>query len=329
MSAGSITHFILGFVILYLMAVTMGLPNLAGRRPDRAGAGLDLLRPAGHDEDQADRQVTRRARRRPVRPAEAAGLQAGDKVLSVGGKPIADLGPTCSTAVQVTSGRDAVRGRARRPAACARPSTCRGCSARPHRRAPTTVGMIGALAACAVARPRSTARSPRVGATFSFTGTHVRRDGAAARQVPREASRRVVTRDLRRRARPEHAGQRRRREPDRRRGRRARLWVLFFFLLASLNFFIGVFNLLPLLPLDGGHIAVVCTSASATGSALAGQGGRRPGRLHEAVRDHDGPGARRRRGDALTVTADIVNPIRMPSSATTRGSVLREDRRIA
>jgi len=34
------------------------------------------------------------------------------------------------------------------------------------------------------------------------------------------------------------------------------VWVLFFFLLASLNFFIGVFNLLPLLPLDGGHIAV-------------------------------------------------------------------------
>ena len=29
MSAGSVTHFILGFVVLYLMAVTMGLPNLA------------------------------------------------------------------------------------------------------------------------------------------------------------------------------------------------------------------------------------------------------------------------------------------------------------
>ncbi len=28
-------------------------------------------------------------------------------------------------------------------------------------------------------------------------------------------------------------------------------------LLALLNFFVGVFNLLPLLPLDGGHLAVV------------------------------------------------------------------------
>ena len=34
------------------------------------------------------------------------------------------------------------------------------------------------------------------------------------------------------------------------------LWEYFVLLLALLNFFVGVFNLLPLLPLDGGHIAV-------------------------------------------------------------------------
>src|SRR5437764_7295339 len=33
MSAGSITHFMLGFVVLYLMAVTMGLPSLAPAGP--------------------------------------------------------------------------------------------------------------------------------------------------------------------------------------------------------------------------------------------------------------------------------------------------------
>jgi RIP metalloprotease RseP len=33
LAAGSITHFILGFVILYLMAVTMGLPNLSPTSP--------------------------------------------------------------------------------------------------------------------------------------------------------------------------------------------------------------------------------------------------------------------------------------------------------
>ncbi|MTE12900.1 M50 family metallopeptidase [Nocardia aurantiaca] len=34
-------------------------------------------------------------------------------------------------------------------------------------------------------------------------------------------------------------------------------WPLFILTLASLNFFLGAFNLLPLLPLDGGHMAVV------------------------------------------------------------------------
>lgn len=35
------------------------------------------------------------------------------------------------------------------------------------------------------------------------------------------------------------------------------LWDMFFMMLASLNFFLALFNLVPLPPLDGGHIAVV------------------------------------------------------------------------
>jgi membrane-associated protease RseP (regulator of RpoE activity) len=34
------------------------------------------------------------------------------------------------------------------------------------------------------------------------------------------------------------------------------LWVMFWFFLAQLNFVLGVVNLLPLLPFDGGHIAI-------------------------------------------------------------------------
>jgi membrane-associated protease RseP (regulator of RpoE activity) len=33
---------------------------------------------------------------------------------------------------------------------------------------------------------------------------------------------------------------------------------LFLLLIASLNLFVGLLNLVPLLPLDGGHLAVVC-----------------------------------------------------------------------
>ena len=90
------------------------------------------------------------------------------------------------------------------------------------------------------------------------------------------------------------------------------LWEYFVLLLALLNFFVGVFNLLPLLPLDGGHIAV---------------------NLYERVRDT----VRARLGkpkmppvdytrllpltyfvilvggavSLLTLAADIVNPIRL------------------
>jgi membrane-associated protease RseP (regulator of RpoE activity) len=34
------------------------------------------------------------------------------------------------------------------------------------------------------------------------------------------------------------------------------IWVAFWFFLAQLNFVLGAINLIPLLPLDGGHIAI-------------------------------------------------------------------------
>ncbi len=87
---------------------------------------------------------------------------------------------------------------------------------------------------------------------------------------------------------------------------------MFLILLASLNFFMGVFNLLPLLPLDGGHIAVGWYE-----------------RVRDVVRGLRGRAAggpvdyNRLTGVTLvlvligavvmvlTVTADIVNPVRL------------------
>lgn len=89
-------------------------------------------------------------------------------------------------------------------------------------------------------------------------------------------------------------------------------WSIFFSLLASLNFFLALFNLVPLPPLDGGHIAVV---------------------LYESVRDR----IRRLRGlppggpvnyeklmpltytmaalllgvGVLVIIADVTNPVRL------------------
>jgi membrane-associated protease RseP (regulator of RpoE activity) len=89
-----------------------------------------------------------------------------------------------------------------------------------------------------------------------------------------------------------------------------REWPSFLLLLAALNFFVGVFNLLPLLPLDGGHIAIAWFERAR--SWLYGRLGRAdPGRVdyyklmpvtYVVILIFGG-------FFLLTVAADIVNPI--------------------
>jgi membrane-associated protease RseP (regulator of RpoE activity) len=87
-------------------------------------------------------------------------------------------------------------------------------------------------------------------------------------------------------------------------------WVVF---LAAVNFFIGVFNLLPLLPLDGGHLAIAWFE-KARSWVYAVFGKPDPGRVdyykmmpltYLVIVIMGG-------FLLLTVTADIVNPIRLP-----------------
>jgi membrane-associated protease RseP (regulator of RpoE activity) len=91
------------------------------------------------------------------------------------------------------------------------------------------------------------------------------------------------------------------------------LWQVFFLLLASLNFFVGVFNLLPLLPLDGGHIAVVWYERirdwlrKVRGKSAAGPVDYTKLSAITLVFVFLGAAV-----TLLTVTADIVNPLRIP-----------------
>lgn len=87
-------------------------------------------------------------------------------------------------------------------------------------------------------------------------------------------------------------------------------WEIALLIIAGLNFFVGVFNLLPLLPLDGGHIAIAWFERARTW--LYGKLGKNdPGRvdyyklmpLTYAVILVFGAFT------LLTVTADVVNPI--------------------
>ena len=84
-------------------------------------------------------------------------------------------------------------------------------------------------------------------------------------------------------------------------------------LLAAINFFVGVFNLLPLLPLDGGHIAIAWFER-ARSWVYARLGKPDPGRVdyykmmpltYVVILIFAG-------FFLLTVTADIVNPVQLP-----------------
>jgi len=92
------------------------------------------------------------------------------------------------------------------------------------------------------------------------------------------------------------------------------LWELFVLLFISLNFFLGVFQLLPLLPLDGGHIAIAWFER--VRSWLFARLGRSdPGRV-DYLKLMPVTYAVILVGGAfmlLTVTADVVNPITLIS----------------
>ena len=90
------------------------------------------------------------------------------------------------------------------------------------------------------------------------------------------------------------------------------LWVAFWFFLAQLNFVLGAINLVPLLPFDGGHIAIAMFEKirnllrSARGMVAAGPVNYLKLMPATYVVLVVVVGYM-----LLTVTADVVNPIRL------------------
>lgn len=305
MVAGSVTHFILGFIILYLMATTMGLPNIAGT-------------PMVSETDcAAARQNPKTFDYSPCTPSDPspardAGIQPGDEIISIDGQRT----PTWTDVVNKVkdlNGQHAFvvrRDGAERTVTVDIPQVQRvaaGAVLGSENNKTVTVGAIGV---------RSTpvyhySVLGAFGGATSFTGDMFVRTWQGLMAFPEKIPKVIQAIG---------GGER---DPDTPvsvvgasiiggDAVEAGVWELFLLLLASLNFFVGVFNLLPLLPLDGGHIAVI---------------------LYEKVRDWfrglrgkpaGGPVDYTKLtavtmvvifiGGAvvlLTVTADLVNPIRI------------------
>jgi membrane-associated protease RseP (regulator of RpoE activity) len=244
LAAGSFMHFVLALFLFFLLAVAIGQPklltngqiDLAGCTPASAKA-LNSANPcAGHNLGKS--------------PAQQAGLKAGDKIVSVAGKPVGTwnqihttlAAQKAGTAVPIVVDRS---GRSLHLTVTL--------AAIPGR----VVGYLGVEPAVEYQRSSFFGAWGYAGDQFASTLTssasaiaklpsaipdlfNQNRSHTAAGQVSSVVGVGQVTGDVVQAAIPWQA----------------KVSILLS-IIASLNIFVGAFNLLPLLPLDGGHLAVV------------------------------------------------------------------------
>ena len=247
MSGGIAMNLLIGIVITYLVAVMSGIPNPYADRTPRVGE-------LSCTSDQVDAETL--APCEGDGPAAAAGMRAGDELAAVDGQPVdsfVDLRdyvierPGETVAVDVV--RDGVAHTFNiqvEPVLRMTPQTGEqfeagaiGVSSAPVEDAVRQFGPLEAVPATA----RLTGE--RLGATIegivavpakipgvvaSVFGAERDVEGPISVIGASRAGGELVERNL---------------------------WSVFWMMLASLNFFLALFNLVPLPPLDGGHIAVI------------------------------------------------------------------------
>jgi membrane-associated protease RseP (regulator of RpoE activity) len=294
LSAGSLTHFAVGIVLIYVMAVSTGLPNLDRQPPPAVVSAVSqcLL-----------------VRGTCQAPAKDAGLQPGDRVLAVAGTPVHNF-DELGKAIQSRSGPTEFqieRAGQQRPV---RIDIVRVPDSALGGQGNQLVGAIGVSPQRPGPMTLHFGPVDAVGHTVTFTGTMFANTWQGLSQFPRRIPALL----------DRISGQNRPDSPVSVVGASVLggdavdfgAWWFFLFLLAALNLFVGVFNLLPLLPLDGGHIAV---------------------NVYEGVRNAVRRAFGRPNGppvdytrlmpltyavaivfigvSMLTITADIINPIRL------------------
>ncbi|MGW2627692.1 M50 family metallopeptidase [Micromonospora taraxaci] len=257
MAAGSITHFALALVTIWILAVSAGLPNPDFPTTDaQARQEPAVIRLS--DCVVAENSVRACAPGDAASPAAQAQLKNGDRITSVNGTAVTSYGDLLTTlralkpgdTAQIAYVRDGQPGTT---------STVLAQTQRPPLDNPSgTVAPVAALGVGLVpSTPTRVTYGPvgAFGATADFTGQLAVGTVQALQRLPQKvpALWTALT-----------GGERDIDTPisvvgASRLGGEAvenNAWLVFFMLFVSLNFFIGVFNLLPLLPVDGGHIAV-------------------------------------------------------------------------
>jgi membrane-associated protease RseP (regulator of RpoE activity) len=243
LAAGPGTNFVIGLVLIYVIAVIWGLPNL--HPPTTAIVGETGCVAAQISKDQMGECTG-------PGPAAQAGIRAGDVIVKVGDTNVATFDDARST-LQKASGptpvvieRDGEKISTVVNIAQTQRFLGEGDEA-------STVGAIGISAA--QFGPTHYNPLSAVPATFAFTGDLAVELGKSLAKIPTkigalvdaiggeerdpETPISVVGASIIGGDTVDHG-----------------LWVAFWFFLAQLNFVLGAINLIPLLPFDGGHIAI-------------------------------------------------------------------------
>jgi membrane-associated protease RseP (regulator of RpoE activity) len=315
MGAGSAAHFALALVGAWIMAWTIGLPNInlpdsaEEQRAAPAMIGVAPCIPTSLS-DKSETCVPGQASGREG-PAKAASLKTGDVITKVGDTPIANYGQLTDAIRAMPPGKTVFEYvRDGQP-----DSTTVDLLPAERRPVGDPDGPISNVAVAGVSwetdLPLVVDYSPvsAIPASGAFNWYLVEKSASAMARIPEKipALWNSITGDQRDPDTPiSVVGASRIGGEALERGVPEVFWQVFI----SLNVFIGLFNLLPLLPVDGGHIAIAWFEAIRS-------------RLYKSFRRPD-PGrvdyyklmpvtyAVILIGGAftlLTVTADIVNPI--------------------
>jgi membrane-associated protease RseP (regulator of RpoE activity) len=313
--AGSLTHFGLAIVIFYIAALSTGLPNPVAMHFDAAtakpivGEVSDCVVP---DYTIVGGDLRKCRASDPVGPAKAAGLQRGDRVLSVGGTPVATYGDFVEQVrtspagpVAIVYVRDGVRHTTEASLVATR---------RPEfGKSDGKLSDVSAIG-LSVRYPKAVlgyGPAAALPASLSFTGESIQQTFQAVGAFPSKIPKLFDA----------IGGQTR--DPEtpisvvgasRIGGEAVQIGepIFFLLLLGGLNVFIGIFNLFPLLPLDGGHVAIAWYERARSWIA-ARRGQPDPGRVdynkllpvtYLVILLFGGL-------TVLTLAADIINPVRL------------------
>ena len=306
--AGPAMNFLIGLVLIYSIAVIWGLPNL--HPPTSAMVGETSCVKAEVSKGQLGECTG-------AGPAAAAGIKPGDVLVKVGPTQVKTFEEMVA-AVQKSSGptpvvvERTVDGSTSTFDTVVDVTPTKRWVATPDGAEPTGPSDVGAIGIVAAQfGPTHYNVLSAVPATFAFTGDLAVEIGKSLAKIPSKVGALV------------HAiggGERDPETPISVVGASIiggdtvdqGLWVAFWFFLAQLNFVLGAINLVPLLPFDGGHIAVAVYEKlrnmvrAARGLMPAGPvdyGKLMPATYVVLVLVVGYM--------ALTVTADVVNPIRL------------------